>query len=120
MSGGKLVVWIIFLLVPLPGYLIPGFVAAQRRHRDATAILLLNIFLGWTLIGWVVALVWAAKSQSPASDPVVVTVQNAPGGQVTATAAPAPARPTAEFCPQCGKRRDGTLSFCRSCGASLA
>jgi hypothetical protein len=26
---------------------------------------LLNFFLGWTVIGWVVALVWAVKTDAP-------------------------------------------------------
>ena len=30
-----------------------------------TAILLLNFFLGWTMIGWIVALVWAVKTDVP-------------------------------------------------------
>lgn len=39
-------------------YFIPSMLAYGKRNF--TAILLLNIFLGWTFIGWVVALVWAA------------------------------------------------------------
>ena len=38
-------------------YFLPAFVA--RHKRNAKAILVLNLFLGWTLIGWVIALVWA-------------------------------------------------------------
>ena len=40
-------------------YFLPAIVAAKRGHRQSTAILILNLFLGWTLIGWVAALVWA-------------------------------------------------------------
>lgn len=40
-------------------YWVPGMIACMRKHRDAGAINVLNLFLGWTLIGWVVALVWA-------------------------------------------------------------
>src|SRR2546422_622435 len=38
-------------------YLLPGINAYQRSHKDRTAILTLNFFLGWTFIGWGVALV---------------------------------------------------------------
>jgi len=38
-------------------YFFPAFVG--RNKRNAKAILVLNLFLGWTLIGWVIALVWA-------------------------------------------------------------
>jgi hypothetical protein len=43
-------------------YFLPAIIAAVRHTRNATAILLLNIFLGWTLIGWVVAFVMALSS----------------------------------------------------------
>ena len=40
-------------------YLLPTFVASQRRHRNKLAIFVLNLSGGWTLAGWVVALTWA-------------------------------------------------------------
>ena len=46
-------------------YFLPSIIAFARSKRDTSAILLLNFFLGWTLIGWVVALVWAAKNDVP-------------------------------------------------------
>ncbi|MFZ0760053.1 MAG: superinfection immunity protein [Candidatus Sulfotelmatobacter sp.] len=46
-------------------YFLPTIIAFARSKRDATAILLLNFFLGWTMIGWVVALVWAVKTDVP-------------------------------------------------------
>lgn len=51
--------------VPLLGialliYFVPTFVAYTRRKSNRMAIFILNVFLGWTLVGWVIALVWAA------------------------------------------------------------
>lgn len=46
-------------------YFLPSIVALARNKRDITAIVLLNLFLGWTMIGWVVALVWAVKTDVP-------------------------------------------------------
>jgi hypothetical protein len=40
-------------------YFLPWIVAEMRKHRNATAIGVLNLFTGWTFIGWVIALVWA-------------------------------------------------------------
>ena len=42
-------------------YFIPSFVAyfKEPQKKNATAIFILNLFLGWTIIGWVVALCWA-------------------------------------------------------------
>ena len=40
-------------------YLLPAFVAGARGHQNTGAILALNLLLGWTMIGWIVALVWS-------------------------------------------------------------
>jgi hypothetical protein len=40
-------------------YLLPALNAYLFRHRSAAGILVLNIALGWTAIGWVVALIWS-------------------------------------------------------------
>ena len=47
-------------------YFLPSIIALARSKRDLLAIFLLNLFLGWSVIGWIVALVWAAKSDVPA------------------------------------------------------
>lgn len=41
-------------------YLLPSIVAYHRGHNAIGSIVVLNVLLGWTFIGWVVALVWAA------------------------------------------------------------
>jgi len=41
------------------GYMLPYYIAKMRRHRQSVAIGVLCFFLGWTFLGWVVALVWA-------------------------------------------------------------
>lgn len=46
----------IFLIVI---YFLPSLAASG--HPNALAIFLLNLFLGWTFVGWVMALVWAVK-----------------------------------------------------------
>lgn len=43
-------------------YFLPSIIALVRSKRDLFAIFLLNFFLGWTFIGWIVALVWAVKT----------------------------------------------------------
>jgi hypothetical protein len=40
-------------------YFFPWAVAWARDHHQISAIAVLNLFLGWTLLGWVAALVWA-------------------------------------------------------------
>ena len=50
--------WLIFIIFLVP-YFLPSIVAFSRGKDNAAAIFILNFFLGWTLIGWVVCLVWA-------------------------------------------------------------
>ncbi|MBI1234733.1 MAG: superinfection immunity protein [Alphaproteobacteria bacterium] len=53
-----------FLLIVLIGlYFLPALVAAMRGHHNTGAITLLNLFLGWTFLGWVIALVWSATAK---------------------------------------------------------
>ena len=64
-----------FLFFPFLGcgfffYFLPTIVALVRERYDKLSIFLLNFFLGWSVIGWVVALVWALRSDR------IVYVQN--------------------------------------------
>ncbi len=43
-------------------YCLPAYVGLMRRHRQAAAITVLNLLLGWTFLGWCVAMVWAMTS----------------------------------------------------------
>src|SRR5215472_12356499 len=45
-------------------YFLPSIIA--RDKKDAAGIFLVNFFLGWTVIGWVAALLWACASDHPA------------------------------------------------------
>jgi hypothetical protein len=96
----------IFLLVSLFLYFLPAFLA--RNKPNFTAILLLNLFAGWTFIGWIIALVWAlsAQPQREAAAPPVT--------------APPPQPPHAGsfFCSACGKPYVAGARFCSSCGAA--
>src|SRR5713226_824581 len=42
-------------------YKVPTIIAACRRHPDTPAIMSVNLFLGWTMAGWIVSLVWALR-----------------------------------------------------------
>ncbi len=54
-----------FFGFPLLLYFLPSIIAAVRGKRDTLAIFLLNLFLGWSVIGWFVVLIWAAKHDVP-------------------------------------------------------
>ena len=40
-------------------YFVPSIIALLRRHHNLIPIIILNAFLGWTIIGWIVALIWS-------------------------------------------------------------
>ena len=49
---------IVFLLIVFI-YFFPTWIAAHNKKKNLGAIVALNIFLGWTFVGWVLAFVWA-------------------------------------------------------------
>ncbi|MFT8736379.1 MAG: superinfection immunity protein [Zymomonas mobilis] len=53
----------IFIIILLAIYFIPTLVANSRNHKNTMSIFLLNLFLGWTFLGWVAALVWSFTAQ---------------------------------------------------------
>tara|TARA_B100001250_G_scaffold408023_1_gene429732 strand:- start:994 stop:1365 length:372 start_codon:yes stop_codon:yes gene_type:complete len=40
-------------------YMFPAYLARSRGHRNSDSIATFNLFLGWTFICWVAALIWA-------------------------------------------------------------
>ena len=52
--------WGIVLMVAAFGvYFLPMLLAIKKRQYAAIAML--NLFLGWTIIGWIAALIWAVS-----------------------------------------------------------
>jgi hypothetical protein len=49
------------IIVGVIVYLYPSYVAIGRNHENV--ILAFNALLGWTVLGWIAALVWALKSE---------------------------------------------------------
>ncbi len=80
-------------------YFLPAIIGRQKR--DATGIFLLNLFLGWTVIGWIIALIWACAAQP-----------YAPVNWVPAAAA-------TRYCCQCGTLTYPGAHFCAACGRSV-
>jgi hypothetical protein len=73
------------LIVLLSLYFLPSIVAVLRKAPDTGSVIVLNLLLGWTFVGWVVALAMAARTGSSSSINVSVHQQQ-PGsvyGEVT-------------------------------------
>ena len=90
-------------------YFLPSFIA---RHRQSfAAIFLFNFFLGWTFIGWIIALFWACLAEPRV--PVIVASMPA-----YAYAGHSNSR-SAKFCSGCGRLAQPDGRFCAGCGRSI-
>lgn len=93
-SGAGPVVAVMVGLVA--AYFLPTAIAAGRSHRNAIAIFVMNLFTGWTGLGWVASLIWAFTDNRK---------EIAVGETGT--------------CPECGKVVLLNSPTCRFCGCRL-
>lgn len=96
----------IFPLFLLLLYFLPSIVAGLRQKSNFLAIFLLNFFLGWTLIGWVISLVWAVKND----------FVDIPERSDHSTF---PNQVQGRFCYNCRRHTQQGSRFCAHCGLTL-
>lgn len=75
---GLTLLWIVGGALGLAIYFAPTVVAVCREHENGVGIALVNLFLGWSLVGWVVALVWSTMGEYKTA---VVVPPSAPRGR---------------------------------------
>jgi hypothetical protein len=63
-------------------YLFPSFIAALRGAPRFLGIYLLNLFTGWSVIGWVASLIWSFVDAPPTPQVVYQVIQGAPATSV--------------------------------------
>ena len=66
-DAGSAVLGIIVILASIAAYWVPAAVAWIRRVPNAGSVTVINLFLGWTIIGWVAALAMACRSRPQAA-----------------------------------------------------
>lgn len=49
-------------------YFLPTLIAHSRKHPNENAIGVFNFFLGWTILGWILALVWSQTTKGDDHD----------------------------------------------------
>lgn len=62
MSGFSTVQWMIVCVAGvglIALYFVPTIIVALHRHPRMVPIIVLNVVAGWTVVGWIVALIWA-------------------------------------------------------------
>ena len=101
---GGLVFVILVFAVCVYLYFIPTIVANKRGRKNKGAIFVLNLLLGWSFVGWVVALVWAAKEDDGAAASVQPDIENAPATKT---------------CPHCAETVKAAAKVCKHCGSAL-
>jgi hypothetical protein len=52
------------IIIALFIYLIPSMVAGFRKHNNRLAINIANVFVGWTVFGWIACLIWASTDNT--------------------------------------------------------
>jgi Superinfection immunity protein len=72
-------------------YFLPSIVGHNKRNFGA--IFVLNFLLGWTIVGWIVALVWALTADAPVW---------APRAHPSCSVCRTPIRASQSFCSGCG------------------
>jgi Superinfection immunity protein/zinc-ribbon domain len=109
-------------------YLVPSIIGFSRNMPNKGIICVINVFLGWTFIGWVVALAWACKAKVPVTREVKVNLglTTTPDNPIAASMYSTPSAPSAlanpesvAFCPSCGDKAPPDARFCKACGANL-
>lgn len=56
-------------ILMLGGYMVPLLIAIKRKHPQVAAIGAVNIFLGWSFLGWVIALAWSLTNENGPAHP---------------------------------------------------
>jgi NADH:ubiquinone oxidoreductase subunit 6 (subunit J) len=53
------------LLVAVVVYFLPAMIADRRKRHDLLIIALFNALVGWTVLGWLLALFWSLQPNPP-------------------------------------------------------
>lgn len=67
--------WVCMMTFVIGTYFLPTIIAVAGRRRNAVLVAIVNTLLGWSFVGWIVALVMAATKDP---EPRVVLVNQAP------------------------------------------
>jgi len=70
------IAWVCAVLTAL--YMLPWAIAATRGKSNQALIGVLNLLLGWTLVGWIVTLVMSCTAHQVVGVPILVQPSSGP------------------------------------------
>jgi hypothetical protein len=97
-SAGGGIALLILVIIGIGIYFIPTIVASTRKVTNVGSVFVINFLLGWTLVGWAVALAMAVKTNLNQTQVVIQSGMPA--------------------CTDCGQTLQPGMKFCAGCGAS--
>ena len=53
---------VILIIILISCYFIPTIIAMTKGKKDRVAIFALNLLVGWTFVGWLIAFIWSLCS----------------------------------------------------------
>lgn len=68
MEGGVAVGALFMLAFSVVLYFLPAIIAFNRGHNSRGSIFVVNLFLGWTLLIWILCLAWSFGGNTEARD----------------------------------------------------
>ncbi|ETD27840.1 superinfection immunity protein [Helicobacter canis] len=51
--------FVLIIIASIFIYFLPSLIAMFSHHRDRFLILIINVFFGWSVLGWFIALIWS-------------------------------------------------------------
>ena len=89
--------WLL-MVIAIALYFMPTIISGYRHHSSLFAIVLLNVIIGWTMLGWLILLIWVCF-----------------GDQHTSWS-----RPIEKKCPYCAEYIKSEAIKCKHCGSDLS
>jgi hypothetical protein len=60
-----LLISLLLILAVIAVYFFPAILANRRQARHEVGIFWINLFLGWTVLGWFAVLIWSLAETDP-------------------------------------------------------